>query len=252
MLRIRGKYLPFFPKGWDSKILWKCERFEYSTQPNKGWLAPKFLSTDGVVYVVNAFRNTLKLYTCIVAFSFFTLHPSFQRAPSNHAPSHLLVNVFSASGTCINCLIWVAISKLTHIHIPKTWNFGFEHSKFKRKRNKMTHNNNTNNSFLGIGETGLIQTDNTNKWNFLTYTFHTFKIGSRVQKLTRNVKQGTSLIFSKNRCRSTLARHAAKPYRKESHPMLRRNSNIDWTLNIPLLCILTVVHIYGYVYNTNL
>ena len=29
----------------------------------------------------------------------------------------------------------------------------------------------------------------------------------------------------KGECRSTPARHAAKPYRKKSHPMLRRNSN---------------------------
>ena len=31
----------------------------------------------------------------------------------------------------------------------------------------------------------------------------------------------------KGECRSTTARHAANPYHKESHPMLRRNSSID-------------------------
>ena len=57
---------------------------------------------------------------------------------------------------------------------------------------------------------------------------------------------------SNDPCRSTPARHAANLHRKESHPMLRRNSNIDWTFNITLLCISTIVHIYGYVNNTYL
>ena len=65
-----------------------------------------------------------------------------------------------------------------------------------------------------------------------------------------HVKPKLSLIswIDIPRCRSTPARHAANPYRKESHPMLRRNTNIDWTLKITLLCILTIVQNYGYVY----
>ena len=42
----------------------------------------------------------------------------------------------------------------------------------------------------------------------------------------RRLSMGMSFP-QKRECRSTPARHAANPYRKESHPMLRGNSNID-------------------------
>ena len=42
----------------------------------------------------------------------------------------------------------------------------------------------------------------------------------------RRISMGMSFP-QKGECRSTPPRHAANPYRKESHPMLRRNSNID-------------------------
>ena len=46
-------------------------------------------------------------------------------------------------------------------------------------------------------------------------------------KLNRGAKVNHMLdTWLNNGCRSTPARHAANPYRKKSHPMLRRNSNI--------------------------